>query len=92
MKTLTVQEASESLGDCLRRAVSGEQIAINEGKCTVLLQPLSQPQQVSGVKALSAREALRRLQSQSRLTAGQAEDYLREVRAERLADGTRYGQ
>ena len=40
MKTLTVQEASKSLGDWLRRAVSGERIAINEGECTVLLQPL----------------------------------------------------
>jgi hypothetical protein len=31
------------------------------------------------------REALRQLQSQSRLTPAQAEIYLREVRAERLA-------
>jgi hypothetical protein len=32
-----------------------------------------------------AREALRQLQSQSRLTPSQAEAYLQEVRAERLA-------
>ena len=41
---------------------------------------------------MTAREALRRLQSQPRLTATQAEDYLREVRAERLTDGERYDQ
>lgn len=92
MKTLTVQEASKSLGDWLRRAANGEQIAINEGKCTVLLQPLAQSPAASGAQGLSAREALRRLQSQPRLTAAQAEDYLREVRAERLSDGRRSGQ
>jgi hypothetical protein len=90
MKTLTVQEASKSLGDWLRRAVSGEQIAVKEGNFTVLLQPLSQPEET--LNRLSAREALRRLQSQGRLTRGQAEDYLREVRAERLMDGRRNGQ
>ncbi len=90
MKTLTVQEAGKSLGDWLRRAVSGEQIAISEGECTVLLQPLSESQTASA--GLSAREALRRLQSRSRLTVTQAEDYLREVRAERLTDGRRNGQ
>ena len=92
MKTLTVQEASKSLGDWLRRAVSGERIAINEGECTVLLQPLSESHETSAGKRLLAREALRRLQSGSRLTAAQAEDYLREVRAERLTDGKRNGQ
>ena len=40
MKTLTVQEASRSLSDWLRRAASGERIAIHEGACVVLLQPL----------------------------------------------------
>ena len=85
MTTLTVQEASKSLGDWLRRAVSGEQIAINEGESTVLLQPLFESQAASA--GLSAREALHRLQSRSRLTVTQAEDYLREVRAERLTDG-----
>jgi len=92
MKTLTVQEASKSLGDLLRRAASGEQIAISEGECTVLLQPLSESHETSAGERLSAREALRRLQSGSRLTAAQAEDYLREVRAERLTDGKRNGQ
>jgi len=92
MKTLTVQEASKSLGDWLRRAASGEQIAINEGECTVLLQPLSASREASATKGITSREALRRLQSCSRLTVAQAEDYLREVRAERLTDGRRNGQ
>ena len=92
MKTLTVQEASQSLGDWLRRAVNGEQIAINQGECTVLLQPISKSQESSPPKGLSAREALRQLQSHSDVTAVQAGDYLREVRAERLADSRRSGQ
>ena len=92
MKTLTVQEARESLSDWLRRAASGEQIAINEGDCTVLLQPLSESQAGSPANRLHARDALRRLQSGSRLTAAQAENYLRSVRAERLSDGRRNGQ
>jgi hypothetical protein len=41
---------------------------------------------------LTAREAFRRLQSQPRLTAAQAEEYLGEVRAERLAGGRRNGR
>jgi hypothetical protein len=92
VKTLTVQEASRSLGDWLRRAVGGEQIAINEGGCTVLLQPVSESQQALAAKALSAREALRRLQSGSRLSATQAAEYLREVYAERSTDGRRNDQ
>jgi antitoxin (DNA-binding transcriptional repressor) of toxin-antitoxin stability system len=92
MKTLTVQEASQNLGRWLRRAIGGEQIAIHEGECVVLLQPLPTPPDQSAAERLTAREALRRLQSQPRLTAAQAEDYLGEVRAERLADGRRNGQ
>ena len=92
MKTLTVQEASQSLGDWLRRAVSGEQIAINQGECTVLLQPISKSDESSRGKTLSPREALRQLQSHSHLTPVQAEDYLCEVRAERLTDGRRSSQ
>lgn len=90
MKTLTVQEASRSLGDWLRRAASGEQIAIHEGECTVLLQPLSDLPPPPA--PLSPRDALRRLQSGSRLSASQAHDYLRELRAERLSEGRRNGQ
>lgn len=92
MKTLTVQEASQNLGGWLRRAAGGEQIAINEGGCVVLLQPLPVSQEKPAPERLAAREALRRLQSQPRLTAAEAEAYLREVRAERLTDGERNGQ
>ncbi len=92
MKTLTVQEASQNLSGWLRRAMGGEQIAIYEGACTVLLQPLPTPPESPASERMTAREALRRLQSQPRLTAAQAEDYLREVRAERLTDGRRNGQ
>jgi antitoxin (DNA-binding transcriptional repressor) of toxin-antitoxin stability system len=92
MKTLTVQEASQSLSDWLRRVASGEQIAISEGEFTVLLQPLSASPEPSASERPTAREALRRLQSRPRLTAAQAENYLREVRAERLAEGVRNGQ
>jgi len=41
---------------------------------------------------MTARAALRRLQSQARLTAAQAEDYPREVRAERVTVRRRNGQ
>jgi antitoxin (DNA-binding transcriptional repressor) of toxin-antitoxin stability system len=83
MKTLTVQEASQDLGNLLRCAASGEEIAIRDGGCTVLLQPVS----ASSKTPLRGREALRQLQSQSRLTPVQAESYLREVHAERPAHG-----
>ncbi len=92
MKTLTVQEASQDLGRWLRRAISGEQIAIHEGDCTVRLEPLRTLPKSPASEQMAAREALHRLQSQPRLTANQAEDYLREVRAERLTDGRRSGQ
>jgi hypothetical protein len=56
------------------------------------LQPLPPPPESPASGQLTAREALRRLQSQPRLTAAQAEDYLCEVRAERQTDGGRNGQ
>jgi antitoxin (DNA-binding transcriptional repressor) of toxin-antitoxin stability system len=92
MKTLTVEEASQNLGRWLRLAMGGEQIAIHKGACAVLLQPLPKPPESPAAESLTAREVLRRLQSQPRLTAAQAEDYLGEVRAERQTDGRRNGQ
>jgi antitoxin (DNA-binding transcriptional repressor) of toxin-antitoxin stability system len=88
MKTLTVQEASRNLSELVYRAVEGEEVAINDGACTVLLQPILNPAK----NHLSGREALRQLQSQSRLTPGLAETYLREVHAERLAHENGGGQ
>ena len=82
MKTVTVQEASRNLRDLLHCAAGGEEITIQDGTCTVLLQPVAAPPN----KHRKGREALRQLQSQSRLTTAQAESYLREVHAERLAE------
>ena len=81
MKTLIVQEASQNLSELVHCAAGGEEIAIHDGVCTVLLQPVS----TAPKNRLKGREALRQLQSQSRLTPVQAENYLREVHAERLA-------
>ena len=81
MKTLTVQEASRNLSELLHSAADGEEITIHDGAYKVLLQPIS----TSPKKCLSGRDALRQLQLQSRLTPAQAESYLREVHAERLA-------
>lgn len=92
MKTLTVQEASQSLGDWLRRATSGEQIAIHEGASVVLLLPLTQSPEPSVAERLPARDALRELQSRPRLTAAQADAYLRAVREERLTNGDHNSQ
>ena len=64
--------------------MSGDQIAIHEGDCTVLLQPLRAPLQLPASERPPAREALRQLQSQPRLTAAQAQDYLREARTENV--------
>ena len=78
MKTLTVQEASRNLSELVHCAAGGEEITIHDGACTVLLQPVS----ASPKNRLKGRDALRQLQS--RLTPTQAENYLREVHAERL--------
>lgn len=81
MKTVTVQEASRNLSELVHCAADGEEIAIHDGPCTVLLQPVSTPAQ----NRPKGRDALRQLQSQSRLSSAQAENYLREVHGERLA-------
>lgn len=85
MKTSTVQEASENLGRWLRRAMGGEQIAIHEGGCTVLLQPLTSLTTASSIGRLMPREALRLMQEESEVTHDQAAQYLNEVREERRA-------
>ena len=87
MTTLTVQQAGSDLGGWLRRAVSGEQIAIHEGAQWVLLQPLATSPESSMREKLTAREALRQLQAEARLGAAEAADYVREVRAERMTLG-----
>jgi antitoxin (DNA-binding transcriptional repressor) of toxin-antitoxin stability system len=81
MKTVTVQEASRNLSELVHSAAEGEEITIHDGDCTVLLQPVA----ARSENRPKGREALRQLQSRSRLTSAQAESYLREVHAERLA-------
>jgi antitoxin (DNA-binding transcriptional repressor) of toxin-antitoxin stability system len=81
MKTLTVQEASQNLSELLHSAANGEEIIINDGALAISLHLVSAPGQTQP----KGREALRQLQSQSRLTPAQAESYLKEVHAERLA-------
>ena len=88
MKTLTVQEASRNLSELLRSAAEGEEIIINDGALAISLHPVSSPCQ----SRLKGRDALRQLQSASRLTPAQAEGYLREVQAERLAGENGHGR
>jgi antitoxin (DNA-binding transcriptional repressor) of toxin-antitoxin stability system len=89
MTTLTVEEASQNLSGWLLRAMNGEEIAIHEGTSVVLLQPFSTPAKSRSLERLGPHEALKRLQFESRLTAAQAEEYVRDIRDERMADGKR---
>jgi antitoxin (DNA-binding transcriptional repressor) of toxin-antitoxin stability system len=84
MKTLTVEEAVAGLGRWVERALAGEQIQIRKGDAVVELRP-ALPDRPAGAEQLSPREALRHLQEEARLKPEQAEQYLREVREERLA-------
>ncbi len=84
MKILTVEEAVAGLGRWVERALAGEQIQIRQGDAVVELRP-ARPNRPAEAEALSPREALRRMQEESRLTPVQAEQYMREVREERLA-------
>jgi antitoxin (DNA-binding transcriptional repressor) of toxin-antitoxin stability system len=88
MKTVTVQEASRNLSELVHCAADGEEITIHDGACMVLLQPVS----AAPKNRVKGRDALRQLQSQSRLTPAQAESYLREVHAERLAHENGHGR
>lgn len=81
MKTLTVTEAVRNLATLLKRAIAGEEIGIRTDDTVVVLRPLH----LKAPEALSPREALQRLQSDARLSSSEAENYLREVHAERVA-------
>jgi antitoxin (DNA-binding transcriptional repressor) of toxin-antitoxin stability system len=83
VKTLTVAEAVRNLAGLLKQAIAGEEIGIRSDDTVVVLRPLDSKE---SPKSLSLREALRQLQSRAGLSAAQAESYLREVHAERLAD------
>jgi antitoxin (DNA-binding transcriptional repressor) of toxin-antitoxin stability system len=81
VKTLTVTEAVRNLAALLKRAIAGEEIGIRTDDTVVVLRPLH----LKAPEALLPREALRRLQSNARLSSSEAENYLREVHAERIA-------
>lgn len=72
------------LGWWVDRALAGEEIHIRKGEAEVELRP-TKPQPSTGTGELSPREALQRLQEDSRIRPEQAALYLREVREERLA-------
>lgn len=84
MKSLTVEEATPGLGQLVDQALAGEQIQIRKGNRVVELRQVEMAQPVDD-KQLAPREALRRLQEDARLTPSKAEQYLKEIREERLA-------
>ena len=86
MKMLTISEAAGDLAGWLKLAVAGEDIAIRTGDNIIALRPIAEP---AVPEPSSPREALRRLQQDARLTPAQADDYLNEVHAERIAAETR---
>jgi hypothetical protein len=84
MKSLTVEEATPGLGWLVDLALAGEQVQIRKGNGVVELRPAkAAPGLAEG--QLTPREALRRLQEEARLTSRDAEQYLHELREERLA-------
>ncbi len=85
MKVLTVSEASNDLSTWVQLALEGEEISIRAGNEIVELRPAQQLPGKEGHTQLSPRKALRLLQRDARLSAAQAESYLREVREERIA-------
>lgn len=81
---LTVEEATPGLDRLVGLALAGEQIQIRKGDGVVELRP-TRTVQAGIAETLAPREALRRLQEDARLTPQQAEDYLQELRSERMA-------
>ena len=69
-------------------AVAGEGIRIRKGDALVELRPVSEKDGARTSEQMSPREALRQLQAEARLTPKQAQDYLQELHAERLAAET----
>ena len=85
MTMLSVEEAVNGLGRWVERASAGEDIRIRKGDMVVELRPVPPSVPPSANERLSPREALQRLQAESRLTPEQAQQYLNEVYNERLA-------
>ena len=88
VKTLTVEEAMAGLAKWLELAVAGEGICIRKGDALVELRPVKKDGGRTSEPS-SPREALRQLQAEARLAPRQAQDYLQELQAERLAAETR---
>lgn len=84
MITLTIGEAARDLANWLKQAVAGEDIGIRSNNTVVALRPLPSVG-TANTESLSPREALRRLQQAAHVSPAQAESYLHEVHAERLA-------
>lgn len=84
MKTLTISEAARDLATWLKQAIAGEEIGIRSDNNVVALRPIPSDG-TANAESLSPREALRKLQQAAHLSPAQAESYLREVHAERLA-------
>jgi antitoxin (DNA-binding transcriptional repressor) of toxin-antitoxin stability system len=82
VKTLTITEAVRDLAAVLKQAAAGEEISIRSEDTIVVLQPLRSH---GSAKTLAPRDALRQLQSEAHLSLAEADEYLREVRAERIA-------
>ena len=90
MRTLSLEEAASGLGRWLELAIAGEDIRIRNGDAVVELRPVAASGPTpSKNEHLSPREALRRLQTEARLTPNQAQQYLNEVHDERMAAVTR---
>jgi hypothetical protein len=85
VRTLTLEEAATGLGKWLKLAIAGEDIRIREGDALVELRPVAEHHKAERRERLAAREALRQLQSHARLTSNEAQDFLKELREERLA-------
>ena len=84
MKTLTISEAARDLANWLKQAVAGEEIRIQGDNAIVALRPL-RPDGSTPAASLSPRDALRQLQQAAHLSPAEADNYLREVHAERVA-------
>jgi hypothetical protein len=82
---LSLEEAVSGLGRWLELAIAGEDIRIRKGDAVVELRPVGASGPPSSNEHLSPREALRRLQTEARLTPDQAHQYLNDVYDERLA-------
>ena len=87
MKTLSIPEALRDLASVLEQAIAGEEIGIRSGDQIVRLHPAETSKPI----LMSPQEAFDLLQKEAHLTPEQAQDYSREVRAERIAASEKLG-